>query len=262
MTSSCFRQWAQAHQHHCIHTVLTNNVMVCMVHLFGDTENTVTIWGSCGKFLLLCLRYCQPGGTRCDALGVNVGSFCPLRHAFLLQGTVIFKPCTLFRITSFTCSFHHLAQDFHWWFLERLQAPLAVSNKGPLSFDQADSTWFAVSASALAVLTTATTAVIVFTLRAGRKWLAAAGSLSIQVRMRVKSYISSHKGYEKWSHTLPWLFDALLVRDDFYIADCFAETHAIRVWNLARFSSHQSCIWSGVPLSSWTRCCRRRDHWL
>ena len=35
------------------YTVLTNNVLVSVVQLFGNTENTITIWGYCGEFLFL-----------------------------------------------------------------------------------------------------------------------------------------------------------------------------------------------------------------
>ena len=94
--SSCLHQWTRAHQHH--YTVLTNDVLVPAVHLFGYTENTIIIWRYCGEFLFLCLRLCQPDVIFCHVLGINVGSFCPrgLRsRASCLQGTVGLEPCTL-----------------------------------------------------------------------------------------------------------------------------------------------------------------------
>ena len=81
-----------------VYTVLTSNVLVCAVHLFGNMENTITIWEYCGKYLFLCFRLCEPDGMFCHMFGVNVGSFCPLalrRHTSLPQGTIGFEPCTL-----------------------------------------------------------------------------------------------------------------------------------------------------------------------
>ena len=86
------------------YTVLTNNVLVSAVHLFGDTENTITICGHCGEFLFLCLRVCQPGSMFCHALSINVDSFCLLglcHHASFLQGTVDLEPYMLL-LYSFT----------------------------------------------------------------------------------------------------------------------------------------------------------------
>ena len=67
----------------------------------------------------------------------------------------------------------------------------------PYSFDQADSTLFAVSASAPAAVATAAAAGIIFTLKADWKWLAVAGSLSIQVWMQGKNLLFSHWGCEQ-----------------------------------------------------------------
>ena len=80
-----------------VYTVLTNNVLVCAVHLFGNMENTITIWEYCGEYHFLCFRLCQSDGMLCHMLGINVGSFCPLglRHTSLHQGTIGFEPCTL-----------------------------------------------------------------------------------------------------------------------------------------------------------------------
>ena len=81
-----------------VYTVLTNNVLVCAVHLFGNMENTITIWEYCGKYFFLCFRLCKPDGMLYHMLGVNVGSFCPLdlrRHTSLPQGTIGLEPCTL-----------------------------------------------------------------------------------------------------------------------------------------------------------------------
>ena len=58
------------------YTILTNNVLVCAVYLFGDTENTITILGYCSEFLLLCFQLCQPDGKLCQTFGANIGSFC------------------------------------------------------------------------------------------------------------------------------------------------------------------------------------------
>ena len=40
-------------------SVLINNILVFVVHLFGNTN---IIWVYCGKFLFLCLKLCQPDG--------------------------------------------------------------------------------------------------------------------------------------------------------------------------------------------------------
>ena len=55
------------------YTVLANNILVCAVQLFGNTENTISIWGYYGEFVFLCLRLCQPEGVLCHTLGVLVG---------------------------------------------------------------------------------------------------------------------------------------------------------------------------------------------
>ena len=65
------------------------------------------------------------------------------------------------------------------------------------------------------------------------------------------------------THYPVMLFDAFFIRDDFHIADCTAETLAIKnVCSLSGLSHHWSCMWSGVCISSWTRCCQQGDHWL
>ena len=77
-------------------TVLTNDVLICAVHLFNDMDNTITIWKYCGKFLFLWLRLCQPDGMLCHTVGVTAGSIClhGLSHlASLLQVVVDFEPC-------------------------------------------------------------------------------------------------------------------------------------------------------------------------
>ena len=81
-----------------VYTVITNDVLVCAVHLFGNMENTITIWEYFGEYLFLCFRLCNPDGMLCHLFGVNVGSFCPLdlrRHTSFLKGTIGFEPCTL-----------------------------------------------------------------------------------------------------------------------------------------------------------------------
>ena len=38
------------------YAILITNVLVCAVHLFGDTGNTITVWRYFGEILFLCLR--------------------------------------------------------------------------------------------------------------------------------------------------------------------------------------------------------------
>ena len=78
MPSSSFHQWAHLvfisdHKFTSIitYTVLTNNVPVCVVHLFGHMENTTAIWRYGGELLFLCLRLCQSDDMVCH---VHVGS--------------------------------------------------------------------------------------------------------------------------------------------------------------------------------------------
>ena len=97
MPSSCLRQWVVLP---CVitYTVLTNNVLVCVIRLFGDMENTITIWRYCAKFLFLCLKLCQLYGMFCHALDFNVSRLCLLgisHLASLLQGIVEFEPYKL-----------------------------------------------------------------------------------------------------------------------------------------------------------------------
>ena len=78
------------------YTVLTNDVLVSAVHLFGDTLNTITIWGYYDEFLFLRLRVCQLDSMVCHALGINIGSFYILglhRHVAFLQGIADLEPC-------------------------------------------------------------------------------------------------------------------------------------------------------------------------
>ena len=107
------------------------------------------------------------------SLPINVGSFCLLgicRHASFLHGTVDLKLQTL-PFYSFARLFIP-APGFHWWFLEGPQTSVVASSKGPFISDQDDSTRFAVLASAPEAVVAAAAAVIVFTLKADRNWLA------------------------------------------------------------------------------------------
>ena len=61
------------------YSVLTNNVLLCTIHLFGDTGNIITISGYCGEFFFLYLRFCQPGGMLCHALRHQCRQFFPPR---------------------------------------------------------------------------------------------------------------------------------------------------------------------------------------
>ena len=104
---------------------------------------------------------------------------------------------------------------------------MAPPSKGPFSFDQADSTRFAVSASASEAVATTAAAVIIFISKADWNWLAVAEFLSFQVRMRGWNLHVFTQGWEVKSHYHVVLFGAFLIRDDFHIADCTAETLAV-----------------------------------
>ena len=56
------------------YTVLTSDVLVSEVHLFGYTENTITIWGYRGEFLILRPRLCQLD-MFCHTLGIMLAVF-------------------------------------------------------------------------------------------------------------------------------------------------------------------------------------------
>ena len=62
------------------------------------------------------------------------------------------------------------------------------------------------------------------------------------------------------AHNHVVLFDSFFLRGDFHIADCTAETLGVEY--VVNRGHHQSCMWSRVCLSSWTRCWWRREHWL
>ena len=135
---------ASDHKHTSIiaYTFLTNDVLVCVAHLFGDAENIITIQRNCGEFLFLCPRLCQPGSMLCHALGVNVGSFCLLAPAVLLpffRALYTLNHACLSCTALSTCSFHHMVSSLHWWVLARSQTSLAASTRGPFNFDEADS---------------------------------------------------------------------------------------------------------------------------
>ena len=123
------------------YTILINNILVWEVHLFGDKENTISIWGYCGEFLLFCLRLCQPASMLCHAPGISVGTFCllgPSHLAPFLQGIVGFELCMLLLY-----SFVHLfipsagfqaplvvlgeSADFWWQHLD--EGPLALTKQ-------------------------------------------------------------------------------------------------------------------------------------
>ena len=59
-----------------VYTIISNKVLVWVVHLIGDMENTTTIWGYWGEFLFCWPRRCQPDSMLFDVLGVNVGNLC------------------------------------------------------------------------------------------------------------------------------------------------------------------------------------------
>ena len=169
------------------YTVLTINVLVCVVYLFGNMENTITICRYCGEFLFLCLRLCQPDGMFCHALGINEGNFGLLGlqcHASLLQGTANFEP----RMILFYSFVHLFIQPPEFW------VPLVVlgetANFGGSIQQRTLKLWpswlnaFAVSASAPEVVVTTDVAIMIFALKADWNKLAVAGSLSFQIRMR------------------------------------------------------------------------------
>ena len=61
-------------------------------------KNTFTIWGNCGEFFFLHLRFCQADNMFCHALDISVDSFSPLglcHHASFLQGSMGLKLCML-----------------------------------------------------------------------------------------------------------------------------------------------------------------------
>ena len=121
---------------------------------------------------------------------------------------------------------------------------------------------FAVSASSPEAVATAATAVIGFTLMVEWNWLGAAGFLSFQVRMQGENLHFLHGGVSgEVTHYHLVLFDAFFIRNDFHVPDCTAETIA-KECSLSELSCHRSFMWSGVSLSSWTRCCRRGVNWL
>ena len=163
MPSFCLRQWAQAHQHHCIHN--SHQQFICL----AIRKTPSPSGGYCGEFLFLLPKLCQPASMFCHALGINVGSFCPFglrRHASFLQGIADLEPCTLL-LYSFA---HFFIPPPGFRFL------LVVLGE-TTNFDGS------IQKVALHLWPAAATAVIVFALKADR--LAVVGSLSFQVRMRV-----------------------------------------------------------------------------
>ena len=76
---------------------------------------------------------------------------------------------------------------------------------------------------------TAAAAVIIFIQKFDWNWLAVAGSLSFQAQMGSEnlSFFKVRDVCGEVTHNYVLLFDALLLRGDFYIADCIAETPAI-----------------------------------
>ena len=150
------------------YTYLANNVLVCVVHLFGNTENT-TIWGYSGKFLFLCLRLCQPDDMLCHVLGVLVGSLSLLGLSYpvsLLQGLVGIESCTLLLYSFINLCITPPGFRSPLWFFKRPQTSVAASSRGPFSFEQTVSARFAVSAVTPALVAAAADAVVTFNLKA------------------------------------------------------------------------------------------------
>ena len=96
-----------------------------------------------------------------------------------------------------TSNWRDLRELIAWWFKFNLEQASTVLNPclhlvfvsewKPFKFEQADSTQFAVSVSAPAVVATAAVASMIFTLKDNWNWLAVAGSLSFHFRMRSES---------------------------------------------------------------------------
>ena len=169
MPSSSFHQWAHLvfisdHKFTSIitYTVLTNNVPVCVVHLFGHMENTTAIWRYGGELLFLCLRLCQSDDMVCH---VHVGSL------YLLE-------------------LSHLGPFFRalYTFLERPQTSVAASSIQHRN-------------AVVDTVATAVAAVTAFTLKADWNWLAGSLA-SRCGDTRWELVFSQHRGCERWSHTL------------------------------------------------------------
>ena len=77
----------------------------CLVHLFVDTENTITNWVYCGEFLLLCLKLCQPDDMFCHVLGIKVDSFFTSLASTAFPSLIVdIKPCnSLKNVFSLIC---------------------------------------------------------------------------------------------------------------------------------------------------------------
>ena len=121
MPSSCLHQWAQAHQHHCIHSSHQQCPGFCSpsVWLYGKHYHYLGIlWR-----ILLSLPQTLPARRHiCHMLGINVGSCFPLGlrcHASTLQGTVDLDlrwhhpargPSALTKLTQHNLQFQHLHQ--------------------------------------------------------------------------------------------------------------------------------------------------------
>ena len=192
MSSSCHHHWAYTFTSIVAYTVLANNILF--------------VWSIC--------------------LAIWETSFPPWSKpsCLLLQGLVSFEPRRLLLY-----SFIHLfipPPGFRW-FLKRAQTSVAASSRGSFSFDQTVSAKFAVSAVTPALVAAAVDAVVTFNLKDDWNWIAVTGSLSFQVRMRGKNlrfFKPAWSVCNEVTHYHVVLFDALLISNDFYIADCTAET--------------------------------------
>ena len=108
------------------YAILTKNVLDCVVDLFHNTKNSITIWRNCKELLFLCLRLCQPDGKFCHILGVVVGNLCFLSishltclfralwflvmHTFLVPLRAHVHSTTGFQVSMAGSSMHRL-----WW---------------------------------------------------------------------------------------------------------------------------------------------------
>ena len=208
MLSFCLHKRMEAHQR-IKYTIITKKVLVCVVHLFGNMENTITIWGYSGKYLFLCLKHSKPDGMLCHVFGINVGSFCLFQLSCLAS---LLRRCKALNHTHFSCItspsylFYHQVSDLHWLFLERSQTSVAASDRGLFSFEQADPIQFVLSASTPTVVVTAAAAFINFNLKADSHWLAVACRCEMRIYVFHMVDVSG-----KSVDYLVGLFDALIV---------------------------------------------------
>ena len=265
MPSPCLCQPVQAHRHYCLQNS-HHQRRPGSCGRFGDSENTITICSYCGEFLFLHLRYRQAEDIVWNALSIVSGSVCLLcfKRLFCLSRSIVdFESCMVLLHKFVYLFIPNTSLRSPLVVLGRPQTSVATSSWSSFIFDQAGSSnlqnqylhhWSQQLQLQQALLPC---------YLEGQLALASSSCFPELPDADARPGIAFPRVGDvscEIAHYQVMLLDALLVRDDFHIADCVAETLAIK--HVAVLNGRRSYMWLDESPFSWTRCHQRVDHWL